>query len=569
MLLLPVVRFDGAGAPVDLPARAGGVATEPPAGPIAGTTGRQSTATPITHVWIAYVGTVVLVLVVGLPTLILPFWPDQAIFSMIGKSIGEGGFPYVDAWDQKPPSIYFIYTIAIRGPLGVMQNVRVFDLAWTAATVLVLVELGRRWWDLRAGVIAGLGFGVVYFTMSSGWARLAQPDSFIGLPLALALLLYDASRGRRSFLIVAGVLLGFAFQLRFIMALLVPFVPMVELATSPPSERVRLWLRQMIWLGVGFVAFQIVLLTYLQAGGALGEYVDATRFASGYTRDVWPLQGADGPTLDEYFHSLRFGFWGWARERLVLTGPAAIGGVIGVFLLRERRVQQLVIFTALAYAGIAIQARFFAYHYTYTLPFLALLSGWTWDQFLRLLERSRTRARARASVFVVVIGLLLVSPEVWDNGRRQWRVYVDFYRQPETRTAFDGSFEGFRDSRELAFELRRRTQPGDYLYVWGFDPLIYLLADRPAASRFIYSTAMLYDWSPPVWQSEFIEELRTRAPVYIVAQSNQSDSASSGASFNPIDRIAYGPFPALLEWLATHYEFEEEKYGYLVFRRRE
>lgn len=126
-------------------------------------------AGPMIHAAVAafpYLGVAVVVLAVGLPTLILPFWPDQAIFSLIGKTIAHGGSPYVDAWDQKPPSIYFIYAVAIHGPFGFMQNVRAFDLAWTVATVLVLCALGRRWWNVRAGVIAGLGYGVVYLTSS-------------------------------------------------------------------------------------------------------------------------------------------------------------------------------------------------------------------------------------------------------------------------------------------------------------------------------------------------------------------------------------------------------------------
>jgi hypothetical protein len=203
------------------------------------------------------------------------------------------------------------------------------------------------------------------------------------------------------------------------------------------------------------------------------------------------------------------------------------------------------------------------------LPFLALLGGWTWDRFFRLLGRSQPRPVAVAAGLLVVIGLLLFTPEVLDNGWRQWRNYVDFYRQPATRVAFDGSFEGYSDARDLARELRERTGPGDYLYVWGFDPVIYLLADRPAASRFIYSTAMLYDWSPRTWQDEFIEELQSRAPVYIVAARNEDVTGGTELTLNPIDRIAYGPFPAILEWLATHYDFEDERNGYLVFRRKE
>src|SRR5262249_28196299 len=182
-----------------------GVATDSTAGRVIAHAGHGRSVPRAVVPALPYLGTAVAVLAMGLPTLILPFWPDQAIFSLIGKRIAEGGFPYVDAWDQKPPSIYFIYAVAIRGPFDLTRNLRLFDLAWTLATALVLFELGRRWWTVRAGVIAGVGYGAVYVTMSDGWARLAQPDSFIGLPLALALLMVEAARGRRGVLITAGL----------------------------------------------------------------------------------------------------------------------------------------------------------------------------------------------------------------------------------------------------------------------------------------------------------------------------------------------------------------------------
>ena len=80
---------------------------------------------------------------------------------------------------------------------------------------------------------------------------------------------------------------------------------------------------------------------------------------------------------------------------------------------------------------------------------------------------------------------------------------------------------------------------------------------------------MLYDWAPRTWQDEFIEEMQLRAPVYIVAARNQGGSGDGIDALRPIDQIAYGPFPAILDWLEAQYEFEEAKYGYLIFRRRE
>src|SRR6476620_12045434 len=118
----------------------------------------------------------------GLPTLILPFHPDQALFAMVGKAVGSGLFPYVDAWDFKPPGLYVIYAAAIQGPFGIARNIRVFNLAWTAISAVLVAELGRRWWNARSGVIAAALYGLVSATAMPFWES-AQPDSLVVLPL--------------------------------------------------------------------------------------------------------------------------------------------------------------------------------------------------------------------------------------------------------------------------------------------------------------------------------------------------------------------------------------------------
>jgi hypothetical protein len=512
-----------------------------------------------------YAATVLTVLAVGLPTMILPFWSDNAIFSTVGKAISEGGFPYVDAWDQKPPSIYLIYAVAIHGPFRLIGNVRAFDLAWTSITVVLLIELGRRWWSLRAGVISGLTYGVTYFTIST-WTQLAQPDSFIGLPIVLALLLHTVARGRWWLLVLAGVALGFAFQLRAIMALLIPFFSLPALVNASRGNRFSHWFRDMVWMGVGFVAFQIVLAIYLVIGGAFGEFIAATRFAAGYTRIGGPWQGPEGPTTSAYLDTVRFSFLYWALGRLVLTAPAVIGGIYGAFFVRDRRCQQMLLFVALAYAGIAVQGKFFWYHYSYMLPFLALLAGWAWDRAIARLRVSQPRPAAYGVIGVLAGALLLATPEVLDRGIRQWKDYVRYYTHPAERERFYAGFGGYPASQEAAWYLQRHTEPNDQIYVWGYDPLLYLLSGRGHANRFIYAFPMMSDWAPPEWRDEFIADMQADPPIYFVTQHDQGGPWITGHEIDPADYIAW--LPPLRQWLQNNYDLETEIEAFKIYRRR-
>jgi hypothetical protein len=513
-----------------------------------------------------YALTALIVAVAGLPMLIMPLHPDQATFAMMGRAVAEGRFPYKDILDQKPPALFLIYAVAVHGPFDVMRNVRAFDIAWTTATAVVLLELGRRWWGLRAGVIAALVYGLVHVN-NDPWWQSAQPDSMVVLPLALALLLYDAARGGRGRLIAAGVLLGVACQLRFQMVLYVPFVPLVELAGAL-SGRVRLWLHRMVWLGVGFVALQAVLLLYLIVGGALHEFILTMRYAAGYTRTGGPWNPPGGPTLPAYLRVFRDGFLFWSSFRLVLVLPAVVGGFYGAFLLREPRVQRLVIFAVLSYIAVALQAKFFWYHYGHLFLSLSLLGGWTWDRTIRALGRSWPRPVAYLVTGVIAAVLVLNTSQVRDDALNEWKSFIRFYAHPEEREFYYAFVRGgYANLRQTAFYVRERTQPGDSIYVWGFDPAIYLLADRPTASRFLFSFPLMSDWTPPEWKVDFVQELARNRPVYFIVERGGTATWIVGYEIDMADYIGW--YPTLHQWLEAHYEIETEIGGSILYHRKE
>ena len=43
---------------------------------------------------------------------------DQGIYAVVGEAILSGGAPYSDAWDFKPPFIFFAYAAAKSGVIS-------------------------------------------------------------------------------------------------------------------------------------------------------------------------------------------------------------------------------------------------------------------------------------------------------------------------------------------------------------------------------------------------------------------------------------------------------------------
>jgi hypothetical protein len=503
-------------------------------------------------------------ILLGLPTLIMPLHPDQASFAMVGKAVASGRFPYVDVWDLKAPGLYFLYALAIHGPFELARNVRVFSLGWTAVSAALIVELGRRWWNWRAGLIAALLYGLVWSTDTPFWLS-AQPDSLAVLPIVLALLLYELARGRRGLLTAAGFALGFAADLRFTAALLVPAVPAVEAGTAARS-RLRLWLGRLLWLGAGVAGLLALQAAYLLVGHALGEFAAAMRWGAGYTRLGGPWDPPGGPTLPGYLTVLRQDFWTWAAARLVLALPALAAAAAGAFVLRDVRLAQLLAFVLLAYVGIAAQMKFFPYHYGYLVVFLALLAGWGWDRAITALSRSPGRLPALAAGLGVAAVLLLCSPVVWDNGVANWRAALDYARHPAHRDGDLLPTPGYIAEQQVAGYIRARTRSDASMEVWGFDPMLYLLAGRAPANRFLFPYPMMSAWAPRRWQDELVADLRTRRPAYIVVLREYPEYWIVGHEIGDVEFI--DRYPALQQLLQQEYEPETEIADRILYHRR-
>jgi hypothetical protein len=50
--------------------------------------------------------------------------------------------------------------------------------------------------------------------------------------------------------------------------------------------------------------------------------------------------------------------------------------------------------------------------------------------------------------------------------------------------------------------IKAHSSSDTRLFVWGLEPLVYFLAERPPATRFIHNMPLLTPWSPPAWPPE-------------------------------------------------------------------
>src|SRR5437588_5060060 len=114
------------------------------------------------HVQFAALGIVLLTIAIGLPALLHPFpIGDEAGYSVIANEIVDGGRPYIDVVDRKPPLLFWTYAAVFKvaGEYNWMA-LHILSLIWALATMAGLYVIGKQLFDRETGLIAALFYSV-------------------------------------------------------------------------------------------------------------------------------------------------------------------------------------------------------------------------------------------------------------------------------------------------------------------------------------------------------------------------------------------------------------------------
>jgi len=492
---------------------------------------------------------------------------DQGIYAMVARSVVAGGMPYRDAWDFKPPGIFLVYA-ATRAILGSSQTgIRVVEVVGLVAMIAAMVRLTGEWWgDRRIGLLAG-AIAVLVHAQLDFW-HTAQPESFGGMVTIFALALLGPvmgnpaaevraeSRSMTRRLVIAGALFGFAGLLKpplagggAVVAAALGLRILGERGLSRPGLRAALRPAGLVLLG-GAAPF-VACLLWFGARGALSNLRDVLFvFTPHYTKLSWVGETVPGMV-----------YWGFTEWLCNYTSVATVGVLLCLAYPRAPRerfgVGVVGAVIAVHVAGVIMQGKFFPYHYGATWPLTALLAALG---FHRLWERLAPRGPLGVVAFFVAIVFVALGRTATKDLDRSFlqrcgeRVAV-FTRSPRDQGAVD-RLASVADvnaaaNREVATFLRDRVPASRRVFVWGFEPVIYDLADRSPATRYLYDVPQRVAWARDRERQILMDDLVVGHPAAIVVERHDVFPMVTGDAIDSADTLR--SFPALSELIATRY----------------
>ena len=477
------------------------------------------------------------------------FGRDQGIFAVVGRTILERGMPYRDAWDFKPPGIFFVYALAGASVLGI----RIVEVAAWISLVFAFRRLSQIYLGSPIAGTLGAMVAIAAHVQLEFW-HTAQPESFGAVAIAWAVVLAagavcatDLSQTSRVARIFAsGMCYGVAAVLKPTMGVAVLGSLAVVLIGRRRRDDAASRPRALaLALAAGAMLPGLICIAFFAARGALPQMWQAlVGFAPHYTALAW----RNTQPIDVAANLVRQ--WLFEYSLLIPIGLVSLLAARWTSELRAGLVHLGVVIACLL-AGVLIQGKLFAYHFDAVLPLTGLAAGWgLWA----LWERSR-RWTAGAAVFgaLVVTATLLHdrSPDFNESFSQRSAARVEAWLTPARAGAIRDrlySVADYRagDNRRAADWIRAETSPDAAVFIYGFTPELYIASNRRLASRYIYIVPQKATWSRLEARSRLLAELQQSRPAAFLVEhedvmpwvdGTQNDSAGDLERFDELKSV--------------------------------
>ena len=465
------------------------------------------------------------------PSLFEPRWyADEGIFSAIGQSLRQGKELYAQAWDNKPPLIFFSYAF-VQGAFGS----GVFALHLVAsmvviATLFTIMTIGRVLFGTVRSLLAGLLFALLLCTpVIEG--NLALTETFMILPISLAVLAFlFAERyegGRRAIgYAVAGLLIGVAVNYKQVAVFDGAALVLMAFLTG------RRAVAPLVAMAVGFALPQAAFMALFVHEHAFSQYLYAVMGSLGPYSRLAPSES----------HLLK-----------------AAGYLPALFLaasLVKRRLAgehvPLQEFPALwlcfAFAGATSSPYSFPHYLQQAAPAAALTMAGLERPRRALLMTSVAKGAAALVIGVVIVSRFSVTfeEETRLHPVQYYKSFVSYKSGSLSSDAYRFQFDGTVEAIDDIVGCIKEDNAGDTVYVWGEIPWLYVEGNFTNPTP--YFTSFLSEVLPGA-KARIKRDLEANPPVYVVVSEN-----------------AFAPFDELRSFLDERYNLIHQENDWSIWR---
>jgi 4-amino-4-deoxy-L-arabinose transferase-like glycosyltransferase len=468
---------------------------------------------------------------------------DESDLVVAARAMADGGVPYVDFVEKKPPLLYLFYwPAAVFG--WHMWPIQLLAILWTFATAWVVGRAARL---VTSSPEAGAAAAWLTGLASACNVLSVNAELLLNLPAAAAMWCFLRAEhgGSRRNDVLAGFFVAFASLFKHQAGIGLVAIEATLLWQSIALSRGPLLARHAAVLGGFVVPWAATALVYAALGhlDAFLEWNVARNF-------LYSSVGV-GSALARFGEALALSvvaaaplLW-WRAIAELARGPRR--DVTRFFLL---------VSVWATWIPVSLGLRFYTHYFLQFVPALALLAA---PYVAALVGRWPSLRRGARAGFVVALALPVVAYTAYAITRGVLEKYPA--QEPKTRA--------------LAAWLRAHTPLEAKLFVWGHYTPIYYLAERGMGTRYYNTSTHVGDFDPAHLPPGFdlsphrshrdiqatVQDLEVRRPEYVV------DTAP--ADIHAWSRVPLAVVPEIASYVSSRYEEVARAAGAIVYRRRD
>lgn len=266
----------------------------------------------------------ILVLIIRLNYIDMPMERDEGHYALNGKLILEGGLPYQDMFEQKPPGLFYSYALV---QLFTGSTVKGIHIGFIFINILTLFFLGyglKYLFSPISGALGAMTFGIMSLNpIASGFTVQAEHLLILFVSIAFFALTYAFSKNKLWPLILSGASVAWATTIKqngifFIMAIV---LGVLLLHLNKGKFNLKQLIKEYTYLAIGGVGMALIVIISMLLLGVWDGFIF---WVITYPREryVSTISLSDGIGFFKIYFSriITYNYWAWWLAAVGITG---------------------------------------------------------------------------------------------------------------------------------------------------------------------------------------------------------------------------------------------------------
>tara|TARA_R110001632_G_scaffold97231_1_gene203713 strand:+ start:2146 stop:3612 length:1467 start_codon:yes stop_codon:yes gene_type:complete len=473
---------------------------------------------------------ILILILLFFPILFIRFQTDADVYAYMGRLLVNGSIPYVDGWDHKGISLYFINAIGYLLGFKSIIGIKILELVLIGYSFLTFYKtLSKKYSEVIAFISMIVGIFTLKYFFDGG--NLTEEYGVIFVLISLSLFLKNQLKTIDYAIIGALFIINITIRanlISFWAALF--FVYCIQLFTKKAS--ISQFLLTFLKMGYGAALVVLIYFVYFLSTNSLQEFIDAAFvFNFSYSDSTFVS------TLTAIKRSL---------TRYHLSFIFLLGFLLSIVRFikdKNRTLELLLIFwIPLEIYFSNMSNRLYAHYFLMWIPLLILST-------IVIISAAKDRFNfSNKKILLASSFVFLVCFYV--------PIYMTFINYKSL------IFDSKTNPSEKISQHILNNYKDDTLLVWGNKSSIYNLTNKTSPITFFYHSIFKLDTELIKTKiNQFSKEISEKKPTLIIDAKRGGLIELDLSNINEIDTNQKRNLKEFLSIIKTQYVFKEEKFG--------